>query len=104
MAQLLRATTAARTMLVATLVLGPSAVAEAADMDGWEHAARAVVEGCSEAGTDIAHRPSRDRLGPEGTVIRIWQGGCVGPEAKTHTIVCTGKLGPNTPPPDCFIR
>ena len=103
MAQLLRATTAARNLIVAVLVLGGAAAA-AADMDRWEHAARAGIEGCSEAGTDIAHRPSRDRLGPEGTVTRIWQGGCVGPEAKTYTIVCTGKLGHDTPPPDCFIR
>ncbi len=103
MAQPHRGTRAARTLIVAGLVLG-AATAAAADMDGWERAARAVVEGCSEAGKDIAHRPSRDRLGPDGTVTRIWQGGCVGPEAKTYTIVCTGKLGTDPPPPDCFIR
>ncbi len=103
MAQPLRGTKAARNLIVAVLVLGASAVA-AADMDRWERAARAVVEGCSEAGEDIAHRPSRDRLGAAGALTRIWQGGCVGPEAKTLTIVCTGKLGPDTPPPDCFIR
>ncbi len=103
MGQRLRATRAARNLIVAVLVLGASAAA-AADMERWEHAARAVVEGCSAAGKDITHRPSRDKLGAGGTITRIWQGGCVGPEAKTHTIVCTGKLGPDTPPPDCFIR
>ena len=103
MAQPLRGTGAARNLIVAALVLG-AATAAAADMDGWERAARAVVEGCSEAAKDITHRPSRDRLGAAGTITRIWQGGCVGPEARTLTVVCTGKLGPDTPPPNCFIR
>lgn len=103
MAQPLLGTRAARDLIVAVLILS-AATAAAADMDHWERAARAVVEGCSEAGKHIAHRPSRDRLGPDGALTRIWQGGCVGPEAKTLTVVCTGKLGPDTPPPDCFIR
>lgn len=103
MAQPHRGPRAARNLIVAVLVLGASAAA-AADMERWERAARAVVEGCSEAGKHIAHRPSRDRLGPDGALTRIWQGGCVGPEARTLTVVCTGKLGPDTPPPDCFIR